>query len=33
MAGKIEWETSMDKALSRAKVEGKHVLLDFFNPG
>ena len=33
MANKIEWENGMDKALSRAKAEGKHVLLDFFNPG
>jgi len=33
MASKVEWETSIDKALSRAKAEGKQVLLDFFNPG
>lgn len=33
MAGKIEWETAMDKALSRAKSQGKQVLMDFFNPG
>ncbi len=33
MASKIEWETSMEKALSRAKAERKQVLLDFFNPG
>jgi len=33
MASKVEWETSMEKALSRAKTEGKEVLLDFFNPG
>lgn len=29
----ITWETEMDKALARAKAEGKSVLLDFFNPG
>jgi hypothetical protein len=33
MAKAIEWESSMDKALMRAKSEGKEVLLDFFNPG
>jgi hypothetical protein len=33
MAAAILWETSMEKALVRAKVEGKPVLLDFFNPG
>ena len=33
MAGVIQWETDMDKALSRAKSENKPVLLDFFNPG
>jgi len=29
---KIMWETKMEKALSRAKAENKHILLDFFNP-
>jgi hypothetical protein len=33
MAKKIEWESSMDKSLKRAKSEGKEVLLDFYNPG
>jgi hypothetical protein len=33
MASKIEWETSMEKALGRAKAAGKTVLLDFYNPG
>ncbi len=30
---KIEWETDFNKALSKAKSEEKHVMLDFFNPG
>lgn len=29
----ITWETEMDKAQSRARAEGKSILLDFFNPG
>jgi len=29
----MQWETEYDKALKRAKTEGKPVLLDFFNPG
>jgi len=33
MEGNIQWETAMDNALARAKSEGKHVLLDFYNPG
>ncbi len=33
MSAKITWETSWDKALARAKTEGKAVFLDFFNPG
>jgi len=33
MATKVNWETEWGKALSRAKSEGKTVLLDFFNPG
>jgi hypothetical protein len=28
----IRWETDPGKALARAAVEGKPVLLDFFNP-
>ncbi len=32
MANQIQWETEMEKALSRAKAEKKAVLLDFFNP-
>ncbi|KXK31941.1 MAG: hypothetical protein UZ01_00730 [Candidatus Brocadia sinica] len=33
MENKIIWETGMDNALSRARLEKKPVLLDFFNPG
>jgi len=33
MAAKIEWESVFDKALERAKREGKSVFLDLFNPG
>ena len=33
MAKDIKWETKMDAALVRARVEKKSVLLDFFNPG
>lgn len=33
MENKITWESQMDAALSRARSEGKPVLLDFFNPG
>jgi hypothetical protein len=33
MESKVNWETSMDTALSKARVEGKSILLDFFNPG
>jgi hypothetical protein len=33
MAGKVEWIEDFDAALKRAQAEGKHVLLDFFNPG
>ncbi len=33
MAKTIAWETSMDRALERAKSENKPILLDFFNPG
>jgi hypothetical protein len=33
MAKAVQWETDMDKALSRAKAENKELLLDFFNPG
>lgn len=29
----ILWETKMEAALTRAKAENKHILLDFFNPG
>ena len=28
----VAWITDMDAALSRAKAEGKPILLDFFNP-
>lgn len=27
------WETKLDVALTQAKAENKHILLDFFNPG
>ena len=33
MAIKFEWENDLEKALSRARTENKHVILDFFNPG
>ncbi len=33
MANKVEWETELETALSRAKAENKNVVLDFFNPG
>lgn len=33
MTNKIQWETDMDMALTRARKENKPVLLDFFNPG
>jgi hypothetical protein len=33
MESHVNWETSMDTAMSRARAEGKSILLDFFNPG
>lgn len=33
MSKPIPWETKMEAALARARVEGKPVLVDFFNPG
>jgi hypothetical protein len=33
MENKVNWETSMEIGLSRARAEGKTILLDFFNPG
>ncbi len=33
MAANIRWESDWDLALSMAKVQEKHVLLDFSNPG
>jgi len=33
MENTIIWETSFDSAVSKAKAENKHVLIDFFNPG
>ena len=33
MGNTIKWETDFDLAVSRAKAEKKHVLIDFFNPG
>jgi hypothetical protein len=29
----VKWETSLDAALTRARVEHRPVLVDFFNPG
>jgi hypothetical protein len=33
MAENIKWETGLDTALQRARVENKFILLSFFNPG
>jgi len=33
MSHHIEWETSLEDALSKSKSEKKPVLIDFFNPG
>ena len=33
MNSAVAWETDLDTALGRAKVEKKPILLDFFNPG
>lgn len=33
MSTTIQWLTSMDEALNRARQEGKPILLDFFHPG
>ena len=33
MTKAVQWESDMEKALARAKEEGKPILLDFFNPG
>jgi hypothetical protein len=33
MGDGIQWESDLNKALSRAKAEEKPVLMDFFNPG
>jgi len=33
MENRTQWETDMSRALSRARSEKKHVLLDFYNPG
>jgi hypothetical protein len=32
MAENIKWETDMDAALKRARVENSFILLSFFNP-
>jgi hypothetical protein len=32
MAGKIEWEDSLEKGIVHAKAANKQILLDFFNP-
>ncbi len=31
-SSKIDWQTSMDRAIEQAKAQNKLVLLDFFNP-
>jgi hypothetical protein len=33
MADSIQWETTMEAAMERAKSEDKAIMLDFFNPG
>jgi hypothetical protein len=33
MGDAIQWESELNKSLSRAKTEKKPVLMDFFNPG
>jgi hypothetical protein len=33
MEGEIQWEKDQDKALARAKMEHKPVLMFFHNPG
>lgn len=33
MSKSIRWESDLDMALAMARVQQKHVLLDFFNPG
>jgi hypothetical protein len=33
MAGIISWESEWDIALAMARVQERHVLLDFSNPG
>jgi hypothetical protein len=33
MAASIRWESNLDMALSMAKVQEKHVFVDFHNPG
>jgi hypothetical protein len=33
MAANIKWESDWDMALAMARVQEKHVLLDFSNPG
>jgi len=30
---KINWATTLESALARARAENRMVLLDFFNPG
>lgn len=32
MAANIRWESDWDMTLAMARVQEKHVLLDFFNP-
>ncbi len=29
---RINWETSMDRAIEQAKAQNKLILMDFFNP-
>ncbi len=33
MAESIRWESDLEMAKSMARVQEKHLMLDFFNPG
>lgn len=33
MTNSLAWETDMQKALTAARMQGRQILLDFFNPG
>lgn len=32
MEKQVKWETELDKAIERSKIEEKPIFLDFFNP-